>query len=171
MSAPGGQTGDSSRISELVSALRQHDAITPRQAREQLVNIGEGAVPQLVTALQDDDTQMRWEATKALSEIGSPRSASALVAGLRDNDGGVRWLAADALIGIGAPALPAVLHGLINGAESPVVREGVHHVLSGFARNKQLGPQVQPILTALDGQAPEVACLVPAENLLKQLGG
>lgn len=157
-------------IARLIGTFGDKSGRGVQAARQQLVDMGDAAVPQLVGALSDESTQVRWEAAKTLTEVRSPAAAPALATALRDEDGGVRWLAADALAALGRGGLMATLDALIAYSQSPVVREAIHHVLSTVANDKQLAPLVNPVLAGLDGQVPAVACLEPAEAARKTLG-
>jgi HEAT repeat protein len=64
-----------------------------QEARLELVQTGEPAVSALIAALQDPSEQMRWEAAKALSEIGDPYAVPALISALGDPSFGMRWTA------------------------------------------------------------------------------
>ena len=81
-------------LRNLMTTLTSKDGLARKRAREELVEIGQPAVPYLLEALKDKRRDVRWEAAKALSEIGDPRAALALVSALEDNDPGIRWLAA-----------------------------------------------------------------------------
>lgn len=156
-------------VAELIEALGAQGGTTARDARERLVKMGSAAEPALIAALDSPNTQRRWEAGKALGDIGTPGSSERLARLLQDDDGGVRWVAADALIAIGPSALPAVLRALIDHSESAVMREGAHHILRAFSENKRVAPLVAPILSGLEGPAAPVACLAPAEDALRTL--
>jgi len=156
-------------IARLIGTFGDKNGRGVHDARQQLIDIGDAAVPQLVHALSDQSTQVRWEAAKTLTDLRSPAAAPALAATLRDDDGGVRWLAADALAALGRDGLRPTLDTLVAHSQSPVVREGVHHVLATVAKDKQLAPVLNPIIAGLDGQAPQVACLEPAEAALRTL--
>lgn len=157
-------------ITRLISTFGDKNGSGIHDARQQLIDMGDTAVPQLIAALSDDSTQVRWEAAKTLADVRSPAAAPALATALNDDDGGVRWLAADGLGALGRSGLKATLEALIAHSQSPVMREGVHHVLSVVAKDKQLAPTLKPVLDGLDGQVPAVACLAPAEAALKTLG-
>ena len=68
-----------------------------------------------------------------LRDIGDRRAVEGLVAALGDRKFEVRWVAAEGLINVGRPSVPAVLHALMQHADSVWFRDGSHHVLSHFA--------------------------------------
>jgi HEAT repeat protein len=166
------QTADNpgADIAHLIRALSIPGGHGAHAARQELIGLGDAAVPELVAALSSDSTQVRWEVAKTLTEIRAPQTAPALANALRDDDGGVRWLAADGLGHMGPTGVKAALEVLMAHSESASVREAIHHVLSTAAKDRQLAPVVRPVLDALDGQVAQIACLAPAEAALKQLG-
>jgi HEAT repeat protein len=159
---------EKSRINTLTRNLRSKDGHLMRESRESLAFIGKSAVPPLIMLLKDPDEDVRWEAAKTLALISDPEAASELVAALEDRNFGVRWIAAEALINIGREALPPLLHALIRHSDSPILRNGAHHVLSGLAR-KGFKTIVGPILAALEGVEPEVVVLGSAYTALDRL--
>jgi HEAT repeat protein len=143
-----------SEIRDLITTLTGKDGLARKRARDELVEIGPPAVPYLIELLPDKRTHVRWEAAKALSEIGDPRAAPALVKALEDNDPGIRWMAAEGLIRAERAGLPPLLEALMEHGGSVRVREGVDHVLKVLAKNEKLPPEVAPVLQALHGPSP-----------------
>ena len=73
---------------------------------------GASAVPFLIAALDDKESQVRLLAAWALGEIGDERSAGALALRLGDGDGFVRAAAMTALVQTGPSAVNALLEAL-----------------------------------------------------------
>ena len=140
-------------IRNLITLLTGKDSRTRKRARDQLVEFGQPAVSSLLPLLLDKKTYVRWEAAKALSEIGDPGAAPALVKTLEDNDPGIRWMAAEGLIRAEQAGLLPLLEALLEHSESIWLREGASHVLKILAKNEKLPPQVEPVLQALHGGA------------------
>jgi HEAT repeat protein len=159
-------------VNELLARLQSHDGVVRERARWGLVALRELAVFPLVDALQDLDWHVRWEAAKALHDIGDPRSAPALVQTLRDRRFGVRWLASDALIALGEAALPALLDALVHNADSLWLREGAHHVLRDLTRghlNREISEIVKPVLSTLEAVEPSATVPFAAQRALGML--
>lgn len=114
-----------SRIAEFMS----DDDSTRENARLSLVSMGEAAVGALVGALTDRRDQVRWQAAKALGQIGDPKAGPALVEALEDHEFDVRWLAAEGLMAIGVAGLEPLLAALMKRPESLWLRESAHHIL------------------------------------------
>lgn len=124
------------RLNDLVADLTCEDHLKCQKARRALVDIGAEAVPALIDALKHKHQWVRWEAAKALSEIGDPRSIEALVNVLMDQEFEIRWLAAEGLIRIGPESVPAILKQLVSNPESSALRLGAHRVFSDLPATK-----------------------------------
>lgn len=155
-------------IDSMITILHSQDGCARQEARQSLVSMGSVAVPSLLELLSDSSDQARWEAAKALGEIGDPQAAPALVKALEDQNFGVRWLAADGLVALNRDALQPLLHALIEGADSAWLREGAHHVLRMLAV-QGLYDQVAPVLVALDDIDPTLEVPEAAEKALEAL--
>jgi HEAT repeat protein len=159
-------------IRKLVTALSSPDDLTRVKARRELVATGKPALPLLVEALRDPNYLVRWEAVKALGEIGDPETSPALVKALEDEEFEVRWLAAKGLVGMNVKGLKPLFEALIQRADSAFLREGAHHVLHDLAKG-ELRPYLAPVLIALEDFEPTVqvprAALHAMETLEKFL--
>lgn len=72
----------------------------------------------------------RWEAAKALSEIGDLKSIPTLVKTLEDPESDVAWLAAKTLEKFRKAAWPELLSALVDrGSKSVLLQHGAHHIL------------------------------------------
>jgi HEAT repeat protein len=131
---------------------RQDDAIRVK-ARHSLVAMGRAAVPLLSKALKSENSLTRWEAAKALGEIGDPATASTLVEALEDEDFDVRWLAAEGLTKMNLNALKPLLQALEKRGDSFFLQEGAHHVFHDLAKGA-LRKFLAPVLAALEGLEP-----------------
>jgi HEAT repeat protein len=166
---PENETVQTKDIATLVNQLGDDDGLLRQKARTSLVCLDGSAVPSLIMALNNPSRDVRWEAAKALGEIGDPAAAPALVKALEDERFGVRWLAAEALIGLGADAvLPPLMKALSESADSVWLRQGAHHVLRTLARDG-LPASVQHVLAALEDVEPAVECPALALRAWKSL--
>jgi HEAT repeat protein len=156
------------RVELLVAALAHKDGGERLHAREQLVEIGNPAVPALIEALGSPSENVRWEAAKALGMIRDPRAASALVDALEDPEPAVRWLAAKALIALGRAGLVAVLRGVERCVDDTWMKEGTIHVLHTWVREGVV-PEALPVLEALEEIQPRIEAPVAAYHLLQSL--
>jgi len=155
-------------IKSLVFILSSRDGLLRQTVRRSLVAIGAPAVGALASALRDSNQTVRWEAAKALGEIGSPEAAPALVAALEDSDFGVRWLAAEGLIGLGREGMKHLLQALIEQRESDWLREGAIHVLRSLV-TRGLHDLASPVLAALADAEPRVEVVNRAQAALDEI--
>jgi len=137
----------------LVADLANHNDSVRVKARHSLVAMGKAAVPLLTEALKSQNSLTKWEAAKALGEIGDPNTASALVEALEDEDFDVRWLAAEGLTKMNINALRPLLLALEKRGDSFFLREGAHHVFHDLAKGA-LRKFLAPVLAALEGLEP-----------------
>jgi HEAT repeat protein len=145
---------DETVIDSLIADLDNVNGFRREQARESLVAIDGPAIEPLSEALRQAGARVRWEAAKALGEIGDARAAPALVEALEDDNAGVRWAAADSLIAIGRKGLGPLLEALMRRSESAWLREGAHHVLRALSRRKTLSDPDMAVLRALEDPEP-----------------
>ncbi|MFA5329531.1 MAG: HEAT repeat domain-containing protein [Prolixibacteraceae bacterium] len=115
----------------LVKLLESDDDKVRTRARKALVVIGKQAVSSLSQVLENSKIyKARWEAAKALGEIGDIKSIPILVKTLEDPESDVAWLAAKALEKFRKAAWPELLHTLVKrGSDSVQLQQGIHHIL------------------------------------------
>ena len=142
-------------IQSLIMGLSSSDDTVRVHSRESLVRTGNRAVPQLIEALKHPQHWVRWEAAKALGEIGDPKAAPALTEALEDDEFDVRWLAAIGLIGTNIKGLKPLLQALIKKGDSTLLREGAHHVIHDLAKGA-LRKYLLPLKVALEDIEPAV---------------
>jgi hypothetical protein len=140
-------------IEAFIADLASHNDAARVKARHSLVAMGRIAVPSLVEALKNNHNLVRWEAAKALGEIGDPETAPDLIKALEDEDFDVRWLAAEGLIRMNINALKPLLQALENRGDSILLQEGAHHVFHDLAKGA-LRKYLVPVLAALEGVEP-----------------
>jgi HEAT repeat protein len=157
------------KIDALIAEFTCDDIIKCQKARRLLVAMGDKAVQPLIKELSSKRHWVRWEATKALGQIGDAAAAKALVAALEDKEFDVHWLAAEALIIIGEDSLEPLLEALADhGDKSVWLRQGAHHVLHDMKRG-DLDSILKPVMAALDTSAPAVEVLHAARKVLNTL--
>ena len=66
-------------IGSLITGLASDDGVTRVKARHALVSVGDKAIKPLIKALADRNQWVRWEAAKALGQIGSSVATHALM--------------------------------------------------------------------------------------------
>jgi hypothetical protein len=158
----------SSDIRSLISQLASDDGIVRVKARRQIVAYKRRAVAPLIETLSDQRHWVRWEAAKALSQIGNKESTQALQEALSDKESDIRWLAAEGLIKIGRKSIVPLLAALVEHPDSRWLREGVHHVFHDINRGSLSGI-LRPVLEALEGSEPSLEVPLVAKTALTYL--
>ncbi len=160
---------DVATVDTLIEALGSDDGPARRDARLELVRRGFAVVPALLSALASPNPNHRWEAARALREIGDPATAPSLVRALEDDGFDVRWIAAEGLISLDQPALRPLLEALVQRPPSGLLLKGAHHVLEALSRADRLPSAVQPVLIALEGPEPPLAVPLAVQTALLAL--
>ncbi|MBI4330038.1 MAG: HEAT repeat domain-containing protein [Chloroflexi bacterium] len=175
---------EAAAVDRLVAELAGEDGFARERARQALVDIGEPALDSLIKALSDKRKQVRWEAAKALHDIGHLRAGPALVRALEDREFDVRWLAAEGLIVLGRSGAIPLLGELVANADRSWLRQGAHHVLNHLAggdvnehhimahpiaEDKDLGEILKPVVEALEDVEPAVSAPLAAKTALDAL--
>jgi len=155
-------------IKSLIADLASKDGVVRVMARQQLVAYKKQSVAPLIRMLSNKNDWVRWEAAKALSQIGNNKAIKALLKALSDEKFEVRWLAAEGLIRIGRKAIVPLLETLVNNSDSYWLREGIHHVLHDMNKGK-ITVVLQPVLGALEGTEPSLEVPLAAQTALDTL--
>jgi HEAT repeat protein len=155
-------------IRMLVNGLCNEDGLVRVRARKRLVALGNQAVRPLKKLLASKREWIRWEATKALGQIGDPAAARELIKALEDKMFDVRWLAAEGLISMGSKALIPLLQAIRERPDSYWLREGVHHVLHDINDGK-ITEIVRPVIMALESFEPSVEAPAAIKKALEAL--
>jgi HEAT repeat protein len=155
-------------IKMLVNGLCSEDGLVRVRARKRLVALGNQAVRPLKKLLASKREWVRWEAAKALGQIGDPAAAQALIKALEDKMFDVRWLAAEGLISMGNKALVPLLEAIRERPDSFWLREGVHHVLHDI-NNGKLTEIIRPVIMSLEGFEPSVEAPPAIKRALEAL--
>jgi HEAT repeat protein len=155
-------------IKSLIADLASQDGIVRVKARLQLVAYKKRSVAPLIRTLSNENDWVRWEAAKALSQIGNQKAIQALLEALSDKQFEVRWLAAEGLIRIGRKAVVPLMEALVKHSDSYWLREGIHHVLHDINRGK-IRKVLRPVLAALEGPEPSLEVPQAAQAALDAL--
>jgi HEAT repeat protein len=155
-------------IKSLIADLASKDGVVRVKARQQLVAHKKRSVAPLIRTLSNENDWVRWEAAKALSQIGNQKAIQALLEALSDKQFEVRWLAAEGLIRIGRKAVVPLMEALVKHSDSYWLREGIHHVLHDINRGK-IRKVLRPVLAALEGPEPSLEVPQAAQAALDAL--
>ena len=153
-------------IEELIKDLGNPNGIIRQKARYEMVKIGNPALDFLLQLQGSDKHLARWEAVKAISEIGTRESIPILINALEDEEFDVRWLAAEGLIDIGHGSVYPLLKAFISNKDSVHLKEGVHHVLKGLEMRGLYNDRYE-IIKALESFTAPVKLELKIINMLK----
>lgn len=154
------------KINKLINDLKSKDGIKRQMARIALVEIGDEAIHPLIALLYSQEDHTRWEAIKAIGQIGSANSIPVLINFLKDDEFDIRWLAAEGLINIGQPSIKPLVSSLLKDYRSVFLREATHHVLKDLkAKNKY--DDASGVIPALESYD-KLDILKAAENLINK---
>ena len=157
----------SKTIEELIADLSNNNGIIRQKARYELVKMGNPALDYLLELQGAEKHLARWEAVKAISEIGTKDSIPILINALEDEEFDVRWLAAEGLIEIGHDSVYPMLKAFISNKESVHLKEGVHHVLKGLEIRGLYNDDKYEIIKGLETFTTPVKLELKIINMLK----
>jgi HEAT repeat protein len=158
--------GPSRSVKDIGAQLSDWDAKCRHEAREELIRHGEAALPVLLEKLSHRDWHVRWEAVKALGEIGTQDVIEPLMGMLEDDDTGVRWAAMRGLIHLKREAVRPVLLALTRRFDSARFRQGAHHILHALHDQGFLLPVEEDVFRALEGMSPGIRAAEAANRVL-----
>ena len=133
------------------------DTVLDRDSRVSAIQkLGEikdpAAVPALIEALQDVDSNVSEAAADALGKIKDPRAVPALIAALKDEDWVFQAWVFRALVSIGKPAIPALIEAVKDKDEDSGVRQD-----AAVALEEIDDPRAVPdLIEALNDEDPNV---------------
>ncbi|EMI45596.1 HEAT repeat domain-containing protein [Rhodopirellula sp. SWK7] len=150
--------------------LSSEDGVVRERARKKLVaSRGHEVVHALIGELVDPRKRVRWEAAKALAEIGDPVAALPLVHAMTDDDDEVAWLAAEGVASLGDPGLMAVLSGITRDCDSLEYCKVAHHSLKEFRKIGKHNAIIKKVMSALEGFEPKMSAPIAAYQALQEL--
>jgi len=86
-----GQIKAENAVESLIDALKDESWLVRINSREALLQIGEAAAEQLITALKDKNSSARWQAAWVLGRTKSQQATEALIEALADDN----WMVSD----------------------------------------------------------------------------
>lgn len=147
---------NSARIPGALTPLTKHgesETILRGGERNRFVKRGAKAVHELDDLLHSSDEHVRWEAAKALGEIGGGEAMMSLSTALADESVDVRWVAAEGMVARGRQSIEPLLHQLINRAGLIWVRESARWIIGAQLHEEEIS-LLRPVLHALQSNAP-----------------
>jgi len=96
-------------LSDLLEEVSSEDTEKRKEARKEIVEIGEKATDPLIDKLDEEEKRDRLEAARLLGRIGDPKAVEPLVESLDDPEKIVRKRAVKSLIDIGRESIDSLL--------------------------------------------------------------
>jgi len=136
---------DAEVISSLIEELGDEDLDVWKRAEEELIEIGEPAVPLLIDALDSDNTRIRIKTINVLGEIGDPRAVGPIIDLLKSESPLIRARASIALGELkDTKAVKPLIDVLLDDEES-WVRSEAAKALGEIGDPRALEPLVQAL--------------------------
>jgi HEAT repeat protein len=154
----------------LIDDLSSSRELVRTRARKRIVAKGPTMVSSLVQTLKSSkEGRVRWEAAKALAEIGDSEAIPALVQALEDNDRYVAWLASLGLKKLEKTAWPQLFLVLSQrGTESGLLRQNARQVLLDQQTDGPNDP-VTILLDALENNSSAEVATAAAQAALNKI--
>jgi len=140
-----------------------------RKAHLRLVQIGDEAIPPLITLLHEGNRQLANEAIHILGEMTGPASPKSLVGCLQDESPLARWDATKALILLGRAGLVALMEALVAHYDAIWLRDAARDVLRELSEHHYLTPEEEKLLAVLEGSYPVFEIAHSAQIALEAL--
>ena len=160
-------------IEQLIEDLRSSDGMVRQRARQSLVLKGEEAVDDLIQAFKEKKEPIHFEASKALSQIGSKKTIQTFIDALEDEEFSIRWIAAEGLIAIREDIIKPLLELLEHHSDSLQICEGVHHVFHDIVSRRIIDEKKReillPVLESYHHLEAEIYIPFAAKNALDKL--
>lgn len=153
-------------LKALVLTLETNQRKLHQKATTALNELGPLAEAAWLSALEHENSHIRWHAARGLSQIGNKSELDALAKGLFDDSHAVRWATANVLADIGYDAVPSILKALTTHPISEPFRQAAYHALHSM-RPKELQERLQPLLDALHALGADIKAPMVAEKMLE----
>ncbi len=156
-------------IPSIIKGLSNSDNSVRLDMRNVLTCIGAPVLPELLKAMADADTNLRWQIIKIFDSIRDPSTVPILMEQLKDDDPEIRWAASNALLNLRRQALPALFEALTRDFDSMRLRQSAHHILRILRDNGKLTPVEEKVYEALGEMTPVVSVPWAAARALQAL--
>lgn len=144
-----GRLGGKEVVEPLVEALNDENPQVCMTATDALIEIGDVATDSLLLSLDSPKVNVRCDATRALGEIGNPKSVDKIITMLKDEWVNVRIYAVTSLGKLNSTkAVPALIEVMQNEQENELVRAGAAAALGVLRDQRALLPLRELIMKA-----------------------
>ena len=134
----------------LIHSFEDEDWDIRKNATKSLVKIGKPSVEMLIKALKGEKWRVRWHAAETLGEIGDIPAVEPLIKALNDENNGVRSNSMIALVNIGEPAVEMLINALKD--KKCPIRSNAAEALGEIGDTRA----VKPLIKALTDEDSEI---------------
>jgi len=124
-----GEIGNPDAVDFLIPRFRDEEEEIQKRAAIALIQIGDPAVPALISVNDSERGLIRLWSTVALGEIQNPSAVPKLIERLNDEEESVSLEAQKALVNIGKPGVPALFDTLVQNPDEQTT-EKIRHVFA-----------------------------------------
>ena len=137
-------------VAMLIRSFEDEDWDIRKNATKSLVKIGKPSVEMLIKALKGGKWRERWHAAETLGEIGDIQAVEPLIKALNDENNGVRSNSMIALVNIGEPAVEMLINALKD--KKCPIRSNAAEALGEIGDTRA----VKPLIKALTDEDSEI---------------
>ena len=134
----------------LIHSFEDEDWDIRKNATKSLVKIGKPSVEMLIKALKGGKWRVRWHAAETLGEIRDIQAVEPLIKALNDENNGVRSNSMIALVNIGVPAVEMLINALKD--KKCPIRSNAAEALGEIGDTRA----VKPLIKALTDEDSEI---------------
>jgi len=138
----------------LIHSFEDEDWDIRKNATKSLVKIGKPSVEMLIKALKGEKWRVRWHAAETLGEIGDIQAVEPLIKALNDENNGVRSNSMIALVNIGEPAVEMLINALKD--KKCPIRSNAAEALGEIGDTRAVKPLIKA-LTDEDSEMQKIA--------------
>ena len=138
----------------LIHSFEDEDWDIRKNATKSLVKIGKPSVEMLIKALKGEKWRVRWHAAETLGEIRDIQAVEPLIKALTDENKGVRSNSMIALVNIGEPAVEMLINALKD--KKCPIRSNAAEALGEIGDTRAVNPLIKA-LTDEDSEMQKIA--------------
>lgn len=160
-----------STVKKLLEILCNDEGQKRKEARRELVALGEETLAYTDNYLNNTKHICRWEVLRVIKEIADLKSIPVFLAALDDDKSDIRWIAAEGLIRMGKYSTKPLLNLVEEKYDSVFVLNGAHHIIFELYERKLL-PEKFPakkLLSLLKKSSKSASLKILIHNTLNDL--
>jgi HEAT repeat protein len=160
-----------SQIKSLLEKLCEGEGQQRKDARRELIALGDSTLEYINSYLEHPKHICRWEALRVVKEIAALKSIPVFLDALDDDKSDIRWIAAEGLIRMGKYSIKPLLNQVTKKYDSILVLNGAHHIIYELYE-RELLPENFPakkLLSLLKNSSKSASLKVLVHDILRDL--